>query len=377
MSLHLAKAKIQELATKAWFANNEWGVLAMATGTGKSKIIIDQIKRLAAQFEEGVFVIVVPTRKLRDKNWKEEFEKWDALDIWETRVIKTCYKSLNKLKDLNVLFVGLDECHRMTDLQVGFFENNTIHRCMGVTASMPEDSSYTAMNKQMLFRNLELKVLFTFTLLQALQQKVVAELSEIIVIVHELDNKSPYLKNYKHDRNYYTEFEHYQYLSNQILRQELNSTRSTAHLRNNRAMFLKKLASKALVARNLLPKIAGRFLVFCSNKAQCEYLLKEDVYHSSSGDSGFNKFVNFEIDMLGAVSALNEGHSLPLVDGIFVVDMTSKLRDFIQRLGRTLRFRENFKAKCYILATKDTIEYDWTIKILRQSKLPYKEVKLK
>lgn len=375
MELHLAKAKIQEQATRAWIAHNCWGILSMATGTGKSKIFVDQVKKLASMYEDGVFVIVVPTRKLRDTNWKEEFEKWDALDLWETRVISTCYKSLKKIKEKKILLVGLDECHRMTDAQSSFFENNEIDRCLGLTASMPEDSSYTSMDKQMLFRNLELKAVFNFTLLQALQQKVVADV-DIFVILLSLDNKDSYLKRSKWNRELVTEQAFYDHISNQIFLQELNGSGNTRYLRNLRAEFMRELRSKTRVVRSLLPHLKGRFVVFCGGKLQCQELLGENVYHSSSGNTGFNKFINMEINHLGAISAINEGLTLPMVDGILIAHMTSKLRDFIQRLGRAIRYRENFKAKCYIPVVQNSIDYEWTMRVLRESKLPYKEVKL-
>lgn len=375
MELHLAKAKIQEQATKAWITNNCWGILSMATGTGKSKIFVDQVKRLAKMYEDGVFVIVVPTRKLRDKNWKEEFEKWGALDLWETRVISTCYKSLKKIKNHRILLVGLDECHRMTDSQEIFFEQNDVEKCLAMTASMPDDSSYTSMDKQMLFRNLELKLVFNFTLLQALQQKVVADV-DIFVILLSFDNKDAYLKLSKWDRRLVTEQAFYDHISNQIFLKELNGNGNTRHLRNIRAEFMRELRTKTRVVRNLIPHLKGRFVVFCGGKLQCQEVLGENIYHSSSGDSAFNKFVDMEIDLLGAVSAINEGHTLPMVDGVLIAHMTSKLRDFIQRLGRAIRYRDNFKAKCYIPVIQNSIDYDWTMRILTESKLPYKEVKL-
>lgn len=375
MKVYQAKARIQEIATETWKKFNSWGFLCMATGTGKSKIFIDQVKEIAAVDSECVFVLVVPTRKLRDKNWKEEFEKWGAIDLWENRVKRVCYTSLKKLKNLNVGLICLDEGHRLTDKQSIFFENNFIKRCLALTATMPGEKGINDMNKQMIFRNLGLKILFEYNLLQAVRDKVVADF-DIYLIKLKLDTKNPYIYKSGFGGNL-TEQAYYDKLSSKLFLSELNSSSGSNFLRNERASFIKTLRSKTETVKNLKPKIKGRFIYFFGRKEQAGLVMGNNVFHSSSGDSAFNKFVEGEIDELGAIDGLNEGHTLPNVDGIFIVHMGTKLRDFIQRLGRAIRFRENFKAKCYITAVEGTIDYVWTIKVLKESKLKFTEITLK
>lgn len=370
-----AKTRIQNKATSLWKAHGSNGILAMATGTGKSKIFVDEVKRLAKQYDEGVFVLSVPTRKLKDKNWKEEFEKWDALEIWETRVVKTCYASLHKIKNLDILLFGADECHRMTPRNEPFFQSNKIDRKMLLTATMPDDSSYTTLVKNGLFRSHGLKTVFTYTLLEAFQDKVVADV-DITILTLDLNNEYKYLTTATRPIRRVTESEWYESISRGILFEALRSTSSNSFLRNRRASGLRDFRSKNLVAHDLISQLKGRYIVFCGSKDQCNFVVGNKGYYSGSGDDAFNNFVNLDSDILGAIKALNEGHSLPLVDGVFIVDMTTKLRDFIQRVGRAIRYRDNFKAKAYILTLKDTVEYDWTIRVLKQSKLNYKIAKL-
>lgn len=376
MKLHQAKARVQNEAVKSWKRFNCWGFLCMATGTGKSKIFVDQVKEISFIDPNCVFVLVVPTRKLRDKNWKEEFEKWDALELWETRVIRTCYASLNKLKDLNVGILCLDEGHRMTDKQKVFFDQNSIKRCMALTATMPGEKGITDMNKQMIFRELELKILFEYSLLQALREKVVADV-DIYLLKVKLDDKDPYIYKPQISNGHVTEKKYYEDLCAKIMITELNSSRSTQYLRNERASFLKGLKSKTDAVKFLVPKVKGRFIYFFGGKEQASLVLGHKVFHSSSGDSAFNDFVAGIIDELGAINALNEGLTIPNVDGIFIVHMTTKLRDFIQRLGRTIRYRDNFRAKCYIVSCVGTVDYVWTKRVLQESKLKFTEVTLK
>ena len=374
MSLQQTKTLVQQRAKKAWVDTGCNGVVAMATGTGKSKIFVDLVMAIAKVDKDSKFVIVVPTQKLRDKNWKEEFEKWGALELWDSRVIKTCYASLKKISGEKLALVGLDECHRLTDRQKVFFDQNTVLRCIGLTATMPEDASFASMEKRRVFREVGLRVIFIYDILSAIKEGVVAPF-EITLITMKLDNTKIQRLGYK-GLTRTTEKQFYEDMENKILLSLLHTNKDTTNLRNARAMFLKNVPSKKYVGRSLVRRLKGRFLVFCSSKEQSEFATDGKVYHSSSGDKFFNAFVNGELDILGAVEGLNEGHSLPDMDGILILHMTTKERDFLQRLGRAIRYRDNFVAQIYILSIEGTKDIEWTRKVLRKIGLKYKTFKL-
>ena len=75
------KSEVQQEAEDAIEANGGSGSVFMATGTGKSKIPIDIAKKdlQTISISNYRILLCVPTEKLRDKNWKEEFEKWEAV----------------------------------------------------------------------------------------------------------------------------------------------------------------------------------------------------------------------------------------------------------------------------------------------------------
>lgn len=70
----------------------------------------------------------------------------------------------------------------------------------------------------------------------------------------------------------------------------------------------------------------------------------------------FNKFKNGEYSVLVSSQVLDEGIDVPEANVGIIVSGTGSSREYIQRLGRLLRPRENKKAVLYELVTKGTKE---------------------
>lgn len=118
---------IQQAAHKAWKDGGEWGLLAMATGTGKSKIAVEEIKTTCQPYIKHILLghkdpgrprvfLVVPTKKLRDNNWEDEFKKWGG-EIEYSYLNRYCYASINKVRNQIIDLVILD---KMPIVQVKF-----------------------------------------------------------------------------------------------------------------------------------------------------------------------------------------------------------------------------------------------------------------
>ena len=104
------REKIQKEALDAVLVNGGSGVLCLATGAGKSKVAIDYAKLFYESMKKNFrCLLVVPTEKLRDENWKDEFDKWKGKVIYRVNVERTCYASLNKLKHKEYDLVILDK----------------------------------------------------------------------------------------------------------------------------------------------------------------------------------------------------------------------------------------------------------------------------
>ena len=83
----------QEKALINWKDAGNKGIIAMATGTGKTRTAIEAINRFMAKTNRGLVVITVPYQPLANQ-WVEELGKkglsvikvFDSLDSWENRV---------------------------------------------------------------------------------------------------------------------------------------------------------------------------------------------------------------------------------------------------------------------------------------------------
>ena len=107
------KEDFQKEAIEAIEKNPFNSIVVAATGVGKSKIAIDYIKKLKSMLPDLKVLIVVPTERLRDNGWKEEFEKWEAITTYETSVERVCYKSIDKISKKKFDLVVLDELQKI------------------------------------------------------------------------------------------------------------------------------------------------------------------------------------------------------------------------------------------------------------------------
>lgn len=358
-----AKDDVQREAREALQDNNHWGLIAMCTGAGKSKIAVDESIEVAKLNKAASILVAVPTQKLRDKNWPNEFKKWKATRIWTKNVQRHCYVSLNKIVGQHFDLVVLDEGHNITEANSVFFKNNTVDRCIVLTATPPDKyGNDTDRAKYDLLQALKLKTVFHYPLDQGVAEGVVADY-EIHVVQCYLDDVDKYIKAGTQTNPFYqTEYAAYTYLSNTIKKMMYSKNPSLKFKLLERMHFLKGLRSKTNVAKymlaNVIPQL-DKYIVFCGSIAQANELLQGDVFHSEVSDTALVLFCNDKINRLGVVDALNEGHNIDNVDGAMVVQLSSQKRALMQRIGRAVRMRPGHKAKIWILVTIGTQDEKW------------------
>jgi len=361
MNIHVKKQKVQEDMQRVIVSNNYIGTISAATGAGKTKVGVDlceHVKEAFCKKKSFKVLIAVPTTKLRDDRWPEEFKKWKKEGLLEF-INMSCYKSINKIKDEHFDLVILDEAHHITELNSQFFKQNQVDKVLGLTATLPRDIEKSKM------LNRYAPVIYEYPLDKALEDGVVSPF-KLRVIYYDLDTREKNVQagNAK-NRFYQSERDAYNYRSRRLASYRDRDVTPPKMLLLERMRFLHNIPTKLKVGKGVLKTIdpKKRYLVFGGGIKQIEALCKH-TYHSKTNSSDYDKFVAEKINVLGCVQALNEGEDLPNMDGAIIVAFNSNPLSMIQRIGRIIRYRKEHIGEITILCSKDTIEEEWMSKAL-------------
>lgn len=355
--VNLVRDKVQKEAVQAFIDNDGRGMIVMATGSGKSKVAIDIAKYYSklkkARMYDGNFLLV-PTEKLRDENWYEEFTQWRAKSVYENTT-RLCYASASKVESFNYLLGVLDEGHNLTELSSEIFSNNNVEHVVVLTATPP-----TSIEKKMLFERLAIPIVYQLSLDEAVKLGFVAPY-KINVVFTELDAVNKNIKSgNKANPFYQTELQKYKYLCDAYeSTPKYSKQRFAATL--TRMRFIYNLPSKAEAARYLLDNVIpqdDKSIIFCGSIAQANELC-ENRFHSKISDKAYNAFKAGEINRLSCVQGINEGHNFPGMDSGLAVQINANEKDLIQRIGRLIRFRVGHEAAVWIIVCKGTQDELW------------------
>ena len=326
---------VQEEAKQAVIANGGTGMIAMATGSGKSRVAVELAKHYAAPslFAYKEIAVIVPTEKLRDENWKEEFYKWDAAVEWSA-VTGLCYASGSKIVNRDFELAILDEGHNITELSSEFFINNNVKRTVLLTATPPEDKV-----KKQILSDLDINLVYELTLDQAVRLGFVAPY-KITVITVPLDATTKNIPGGTKVKPFMTtEAACYAYWNRRVQAcfgdQTSQGKAKMKFAILGRMQFIYKIPSKTEVIKFLLEKVIpkeDRTLIFCGNIEQAEEVLPQ-TFHSKSGNQHYDAFKKQEINRLSCVKSLNEGHNFPGVDSGIIGQLNSKEKDLVQRIN--------------------------------------------
>lgn len=383
----ILRNSVQDAAYTAWENAGRRGTVVAGTGVGKSKIAIRRVKEICRErileyvkAHDGVYpdraprmLLVTPTEGLRDVNWPDEFTKWDAKEEMEF-VKRICYASLNREKGIKYDYIILDEAHRVTSHNAeGFLEDGTLTEfltenmgaeIMALTATEP-DAKRDMMKAHIL--DSIAPVCFRYTLDQAVADGILPPY-EIIVIQVPLERllkeipggskASPFMQS---------EFAAYEFMNKKI-KAAYGKTRGkdstwVKSLLGARRQFICNLPSKTRIAEKVIRKVVHeqkqRTLIFCGSIDQSRKLCGQNVYNSSVEDKKrdmLTAFKNKQINYLGVVEAVNEGHNIPDIQKGICVQLNSNERDFTQRLGRLLRGEEPI---FYLIVAQGTQDEKW------------------
>jgi superfamily II DNA or RNA helicase len=350
-------AKIDDIQKEAhWHwdtARRRSNTLEMCTGSGKSKVAIDIVTNelLFGKYSEFKVLLLVPTRKLRDNNWREEFNKWGHKDFYYKHVQTECYATAYKFKDHYYDFVIADEIHNsLSENYSEFYKNNGFRFLLGLSATVDYDDVRPIA-----------PVCFTYTLDQGIEDGVISPY-RLHILEHKLEERIANIRAGSKSYGFWmqTEVGAYKYKTKRISR---SGNKKFARL--DRMRFLWTLKSKIDPCKKILKKLkeeGKRVVLFSGSKDMIDLLTPHGMHSGKTdkeNDEVYDAFNSKDISIIGSAKKLKEGHNLTEVDAIVIVSYSSSELDFVQRLGRGLRYSPNKQADVYIFKTKGTQEEDW------------------
>ncbi len=383
------KSIVQQEALTAWKDNGCRGIIAMATGTGKSRIPINYMYKDIV----SLGILIVPTEKLRDNNWEEEFKKVDNCDAIYDNLGRFCYASINKINNTYWKLAILDEVHNITENNSEFFLKNRVDEIMALTATVPTDPV-----KLKILSDLNLPVVYELTLDEAVKLRLVSPY-EITIVETNLDSNYVYIEAGNKKKPFkITEVQAYKYLNEKIdkLEPRINlpkptdfeggfgfvddnigmhrgltekEQKSLTNLIMKRMKFIYDLKGKyncaEWIKHNILTVKTNegepdqRTIFFCGSINQANNICIYNYHSKSKSDEGLQRFINKQTNYLACVDSLNEGMNLPDVDNAVIIQCNSNEKDLIQRIGRAIRFRTGHIAKIIIIVCKNTVDEKW------------------
>lgn len=381
----MTKNEIQEETINAIIQNKRF-VIEYATGTGKSRIAIEFLKRAKP---ERILLVVAET--LHKNNWKDEFKKWGGLRIFN-RITVECYASLHKYRNTEWDAIIMDEAHHIgTDLKIDVLSSIKTEYIICLSATFPKRSllptlegiygkfSIKTIGLQKAIDNNLLPEPIIYTIPLYLNSNISSETfveewgDDKLKVEVNADYQSRWV--YKKNRNLYpnikmtvrcTPYQKYLYLCDQynywkkqakIGKNKTFAANKQMRWGSERKLFLGLL--KTQVVTKLLDKLKDkRYVCFCTNIEQCDTLGGEYSVHSKKDkpDKIVEAFNNHEIDQLFFVLKGIEGMNFNDIEVGIIVQLFGKELKVVQTIGRFMRAE---KPEIYIFYFKNTRDEEY------------------
>ena len=281
-----SKDRVQREAVKQLHAKNGHGIIAGATGVGKTKIAIDYITSLG----DVKVLWVVPTTTLRDIGIPDEWSKWGHAKYFSKNVKAICYRSLHKETNYYHVVV-LDEGHNIT--KRAYLGKTTFDRRYGsmifLSATVPREKI-----KRKIMKHARLTVAARVSVDDAVDLGLVAPF-KVHVIPVPMGKKNDFKVKTK-DGKRYTTSEHNRYYALQNRINQFPRGKAPVPLYLARMHSIYRFKSKLAAARKLLQRLQGRrTLIFCGSIAVAESLA-DYTYHSKTDLGDYKAFNEKKID---------------------------------------------------------------------------------
>lgn len=340
------KEKEQLNAFNAWIKNKCRGTIEGATGFGKTRIGIMAAARYAKKYDyKFKILIIVPDTNLRDNEWEKEFKKWKEEKVWKECVTIVCIQTAYKWRNTHWDLVIVDEIHdvipsiKRVDYKYGtFFYNNGYRGILGLSGSINFDK------KERL--KLIAPVVYSLHTEEAKDLNLISNF-KIYMIPCKLNEKERQLYDKLTREIDSSEFQNWSKINERLeilfnCEDKINKTRKLIELSEGYGIIFN-------MRNQLSDKIAEGFdFVKSYHSGKSTKERKEIIKQFSDGRT--------KLRVLSTTKALNQGANLPRLTWGILVSGTSKEKDPIQRLGRTVRFEENKNTIFVRLYCEHTVE---------------------
>ncbi|MDQ1281046.1 MAG: hypothetical protein QG670_2310 [Thermoproteota archaeon] len=360
----------QEEALKAWLDAGKRGVIVLPTGAGKTFVAIKAIEILNLPT-----IIIVPTIDLVDQ-WRKHLIKQFNIDIGalgggeesiEALTISTYDSATIRADQIGNKFmlIVFDEVHHLpapTYRQIA--EMYIAPYRMGLTATYErEDDAHKDLLRLMGGKVFEAKVesLIGKHLSSYVHEKVLIDLT--------IQEQSEYEEEYSVFANYIrrngvklqSAFDFQKF----IMRSGRDPEARKALLARNRALRI-VLNSEAKIDAlgRYLKSYEGEKSIIFTRYNELVYMISRRflipaITHQTPREERreiLDKFKSGEYDAIVTSQVLDEGIDVPEASLGFILSGTGSSREYIQRLGRILRKKEDKEARLIEFVAKETVE---------------------
>jgi superfamily II DNA or RNA helicase len=359
----------QAAAVASWEFAGKRGIIALPTGSGKTRAAIAAVARTGVRT-----LCLVPTRALMDQ-WIKNLgdttlgaigEYGDGRRVEQPVTVATFASALRNMDALGNRFdlLVIDEVHHF-GAGTG---DETLEMCtasarLGLSATPPDDEVrrsrldmlvgpevYRASVEELAGRYLAAFELITISikLTPAERQAYDAEMSVFRPVCRAFFEAVPGAS--------WSDFVASSGRSD-------SGRRAIAAWRHSRTIVRYNAEKRRIVSELLLRHHDSRILIFAADNDTAYSVAREHLIQPITCDirkmeraRALQRFGSGELRILVSARVLNEGIDVPAADVAIIAGGSQGSREYVQRVGRVLRPSEGKKAIVYDLVTRDTFE---------------------
>ncbi len=316
--------------------------------SGKTLTLLDYIKK--KKYNQVLWVVPYVTNI---EGLKEEINKWKFNSL---NIDISTYNSIKKHNNKQYDLIILDECHRIT---LNYFEDlQTLNykRVISMTGTYPKKKE----KREILEEYLRSPIVYTYSIKDAVKDETVAPFT-INLEYKDLSTNNDLLIQGRNKSFYTSEQKNYNYLLKKIST-SYSTQKTMAYIMTMR--FLNTLPSTiSKIKEYINNNNSKRILIFVATKEMAEKCSKY-CYYSDKTDKYFKLFQEGKINHLVLVEKGAIGTTYQNLDGCLLTTINGSNASVLQKIFRTILWRENYTANIDILINKNTLQEEWIKKAL-------------